>query len=440
MSSYREVVDAAVINLMTGCVPCVMGKAGIGKTDMAKEIAKMLSKNLYGDENVVKFETFVGSLLSEGDLSGLPYVSDNKELDCKTTEYAVFGPLKRIMENAKNNIPTLLFLDEINRVPERSVMNNLMNLILAKDIHGNKLSDLCFIMAAGNPPDDKDEDYQTMEMDPAMIDRMFMYTLEPSVSDWNEWAMGHPLEAEAFTDEIPDGFDTDKYDMDAKIHRDLRVFIGLHNNLLNTLRDPNDTSRATSRGYELFSKNYNYLANVRKKKVDNNTLSETEYLRTVHLISKAKLGTQVATAFVNYLKNGENKILELAAIVNGEKALDDAIKEFKEEHPCKINETILSMVGEIDLSLEKKVREKNMLDSGIKLADKAKAKFKWQPKVGEIFVALLNAAPRDIMIGAMKYIYLKYNHIHTLLQSLPDKKYRDNFMEVNAQLSKIAKM
>ena len=58
----------------------------------------------------------------------------------------------------------MLFIDEINRA-EHAVQQELMNLILNREINGFLLDDRVRIIAAMNPEDSFD--YQTIDMDPA---------------------------------------------------------------------------------------------------------------------------------------------------------------------------------------------------------------------------------------------------------------------------------
>lgn len=71
------------------------------------------------------------------------------------------------MEIEKGN-NVLLFIDELNRC-EHAVQQELMNLILNREINGYKLNKDVKILAAMNPSNEygAELDYQVVDMDPA---------------------------------------------------------------------------------------------------------------------------------------------------------------------------------------------------------------------------------------------------------------------------------
>ena len=74
----------------------------------------------------------------------------------------------------------LLFIDEINRC-EHTVQQELMNLILNREINGYKLHDNVKILAAMNPSSKygSDFDYQVVDMDAAQENRFVWLNMEP---------------------------------------------------------------------------------------------------------------------------------------------------------------------------------------------------------------------------------------------------------------------
>ena len=78
-----------------------------------------------------------------------------------------------------------IFLDEANRgKPELNQC--LMDMLLNRQLNGNALPDACRIFGAWNPIDDGF--YQVEEPVPAWLDRWNVYTLDPSVEEWMDWA------------------------------------------------------------------------------------------------------------------------------------------------------------------------------------------------------------------------------------------------------------
>ena len=78
----------------------------------------------------------------------------------------------------------LLFIDEINRC-EHTVQQELMNLILNREINGYKLPEGVKILAAMNPSSKygSDFDYQVVDMDAAQENRFVWLSMEP---DYNQ--------------------------------------------------------------------------------------------------------------------------------------------------------------------------------------------------------------------------------------------------------------
>lgn len=95
----------------------------------------------------------------EGEIGGLPTVETvthtdghGNTRDVKTTVYAVHHTLEHVAQAVDKGRQVLLFIDEINRA-EHAVQQELMNLILNREINGFSLSDQVRIIAAMNPED-----------------------------------------------------------------------------------------------------------------------------------------------------------------------------------------------------------------------------------------------------------------------------------------------
>jgi len=89
----------------------------------------------------------------------------------------------------------LLFIDEINRC-EHTVQQELMNLILNREINGYKLHERVKIVAAMNPSGKygSDFDYQVVDMDVAQENRFVWLHMEPDYIQWVDWAIAANLE------------------------------------------------------------------------------------------------------------------------------------------------------------------------------------------------------------------------------------------------------
>ena len=85
--NFIETLRSVELVLATGEVPLVVGESGIGKTALAKKIAK---------ENEWSLVVIDGNLLKEGEIGGLPTIesyiaidSNGNQVEKKMTVYAV---------------------------------------------------------------------------------------------------------------------------------------------------------------------------------------------------------------------------------------------------------------------------------------------------------------------------------------------------------------
>lgn len=164
--NFIDTMASVELVLAANQVPLLVGETGIGKTSLAARVATVHDWELV---------TIDGNLLKEGEIGGLPTVESVTHTDgrgnthsVKTTVYAVHHTLEHVAQAVDKGRQVLLFIDEINRA-EHAVQQELMNLILNREINGFSLSDQVRIIAAMNPEDSFD--YQTIDMDPAQQNR-----------------------------------------------------------------------------------------------------------------------------------------------------------------------------------------------------------------------------------------------------------------------------
>src|SRR5665648_270549 len=191
--NFTDTLKSADLVLLTGEVPLIVGESGIGKTALAKEIAQ---------ENHWSLIVINGNLLKEGEIGGLPTlesyarVNDNEDLvEKKATVYAVHHKLREIDEKISQGKTVLLFIDEINRC-EHTVQQELMNLILNREINGYKLDEKVKILAAMNPSSKygEDYDYQVVDMDAAQENRFVLLHMKCDSLAWLSWAITNNIE------------------------------------------------------------------------------------------------------------------------------------------------------------------------------------------------------------------------------------------------------
>jgi len=218
--------------------PLLSGKHGIGKSQVAKFIAKEL------DGTVMIIE---GGTLKEGEITGIPYQYKNENgdiefrflpyyivqriqkaeqflyrddektdsldviLDGDENKYSVadlaFEQKVELMQSGKVK-PVILFFDEINRT-DTTVFRELMNFILTRTINGYRLPWWVFIIAAMNPSTQTSM-YATNEMDPAQLDRFIKIKVHEDAGEWAAFAVEHHFERSLieFISTTPDALST----------------------------------------------------------------------------------------------------------------------------------------------------------------------------------------------------------------------------------------
>ncbi|MEJ5228717.1 MAG: MoxR family ATPase [Pseudothermotoga sp.] len=162
--------------------PLLVGHFGVGKTDIAREIAQETNRRLI---------ILVLSQMEPGDLIGLPSRQNDQTVFLRPDWWPGDG-------NA------IILLDEINRA-HRSIRNAIMQLVIDKRIHNHILPEGIWIMATMNPPDDE-YDQADLITDPAFISRFFVLDISPSLQEWQRWARQNHVEENIirFVQEYPE--------------------------------------------------------------------------------------------------------------------------------------------------------------------------------------------------------------------------------------------
>ena len=191
INSAKKVILAAT---MADDTVIMEGQHGIGKSTIVKQFAK---------ENGYHLEELFLSHQEVGDLIGIPHMIEKNGKSLTTWSTPVW--LQRIYEKAEEGIPTILFLDELNRAPI-DVRQSALQLVLEKQIHEHLLPEVngkrTMIVAAINPADE----YQVDELDPALLDRFLHINVEADVYAWLNWGKKEKLNPMVldFIKEYPD--------------------------------------------------------------------------------------------------------------------------------------------------------------------------------------------------------------------------------------------
>lgn len=337
--NYSECLKTVDLIVTSNDVPLIIGESGVGKTSLVKRIAR---------DNEYYLVTIDANLLKEGEIGGLPVVEN------RVTIYATHSKLIEIEKAIKEdqNRDVILFIDELNRC-DHAVAQELMNLILNREINGYILSERVKVIAAMNPSNKNDgfhnSKYDVVDMDPAQEDRFVWVKLDSDIREWIKWGMSE----------------------DGNIDEHIIEFLSTFPEYLH-MSESEETIKATPRSWERISKAYKiYLNNKDKYPLD-------IFLNVV----KGNVGVSIANDFANFLVNLKKPLIKTEDIFNNE-ILDFDLKEKVE----KENHSRLYILAKNSLRyLESVPIEKNF----------------------RLFSELLNLYPRDLRLGIMKEIKRDY--------------------------------
>lgn len=262
--NFTETYEAVELALAAGAVPLIIGESGIGKTALIHK---------YCEEKNLHLVTIDANLLKEGEIGGLPTVEKGR------TYYATHHKLARIDELlAGSDRACLLFIDEINRC-DHAVQQELMNLILNREINGYFLDDRVIVASAMNPSSRMESyrstEYQVVEMDPAQENRFVWFAMDSDPKEWIHWGMN-----------------------EGEIHPQVIDFISSFDGHLHASSD-DEFIEATPRSWERIS---NAL-----KIMDGGKGFSKEAL--YHFV-KGNVGVRIAQDFMGFLKENERPFLK----------------------------------------------------------------------------------------------------------------------------------
>lgn len=153
----------------------LVGKPGIGKTDMVVQAAENIGFDLMISHPVVSDPT---------DYKGMPCVVDGE------AHFLPFGDLRQLLVAEK---PTISFLDDLGQAPP-SVQAACMQLILARQINGHKISEHIAFAAATNRKADKAGVSGILE--PVKSRFASILNIMVHTEDWIKWAYKHQMPTE----------------------------------------------------------------------------------------------------------------------------------------------------------------------------------------------------------------------------------------------------
>ena len=176
--SYKELAAELPSVLKAGLVPYIKGSPAVGKSSLAKQLAKQFKLLL------------IDIRLSERDpceIGGYLKLDDEKK---RTYQY----PLE-LFPLDTDEIPEgyngwLIFLDEFGGCTP-ATQGVAYRVVFDKQVGQRNLHPNAFIMAAGN---NEDDGAIVNPMSTALISRFAMFQLELNFKDWMEWAVSNGID------------------------------------------------------------------------------------------------------------------------------------------------------------------------------------------------------------------------------------------------------
>ncbi|HWR39568.1 MAG TPA: ATP-binding protein [Patescibacteria group bacterium] len=353
--NFIDTLKSVELVLVTGEVPLIVGESGIGKTALAKEIAGQKQWSLIAID---------GNLLKEGEIGGLPTVEvytrvnhKGEKVEKKTTIYAVHSKLREIDEEIAKGNTVLVFIDEINRC-EHTVQQELMNLILNREINGYTLHKDVKIIAAMNPSSKygADFDYQVVDMDEAQENRFVWLHMEPDSAQWLDWALAAGLEPKVLE------------------------FISTFPEYLHKTNEGD--IRATPRSYERISSLYK----VYQQQKD--TIPRAVFLNVI----KGNVGRLIAEEFVSFVESDHSALLSYDEIFAGDTLSATVREKMQRESHTRLYLAAKNILQQLEAGLHSGTQ-----DSGA---------------ATDRLVEFLHACPVDLRIGLMKDIKNVYTEVY----------------------------
>lgn len=310
--NFQDALMTANLVLASDAVPLIVGQTGIGKTALAKRLATDLEAHLIViDANILK----------EGEIGGLPTTEDYEVIiegtliKRRRTVYAIHTKLLEIDEVLikDSHKKVLLFIDELNRC-EHAVQQELMNLILNREINSYKLHSNVFLLAAMNPSNKYDNftdtDYQVVDMDPAQEDRFVWIQMDSDANSWLAWGR--------------EEYQNNKGQWVSNIHPHILEFIATFPDYLHTPTSQ-DTIKATPRSWQRVSdaykifldKNYNFSDKI------------------FYNVLKGNIGSSIAQDFFNFLESHKNPLIKPEEVF-GQVLDDDIIDRIQSDNHSRL--------------------------------------------------------------------------------------------------------
>lgn len=161
---------------------CLMGPAGIGKTEIVRQAAM---------ENDLAFLSYSITHHTRQSIIGLPRLIEG-EADgktCSMTEYTMSEIIAQVYQTMQESSKQegILFLDEFNCASE-SLRPIMLQLLQDKSFGPHPIPDGWMLVLAGNPPE---YNRAATDLDAVTADRMRLLHIQPDYKAWRDYITKH---------------------------------------------------------------------------------------------------------------------------------------------------------------------------------------------------------------------------------------------------------
>jgi len=288
-------------------------KHGVGKSSVVRQVAEELeadSGETYGFFDVRLSQCEVG------DIKGLPE---------KDVERDIIRFLKQEWWPRAQDSKGILFFDELNRA-SKDVLQAVFEICLDRRLDGEKLPDGWRVVSAVN----SDDDYDVVELDPALHDRWFHIDFDPSALEWMDWAR------------------------ESGVHEAVVEFINRNQNLLDPPVGNLEAGRVypSRRSWVAFSDTL--MGMGLDKRTDDGMLTQ---------VTKGWVGREIAVMFQKFLTNEFSQLRPSDILDNFGKVKDKVEAACNDiEVIAALSRSVVAEVNDRSLTKTKEPQRKNLRD------------------------------------------------------------------------------
>jgi energy-coupling factor transporter ATP-binding protein EcfA2 len=168
-----DLMDTLVIAIREGHQLLIVGPPGIGKSDIIDQAAWLTQSDLIISHPAVEEPV---------DYKGMPAIIKGED----GREHAVFFPFGQLEDMITATKRTVVFFDDLGQAPV-AVQAAVMQLLLARQVNGKKISDQVVFMAATNDRKHKAGVHGLLE--PVKGRFTSIVNLETNLESWQSWAV-----------------------------------------------------------------------------------------------------------------------------------------------------------------------------------------------------------------------------------------------------------